>query len=132
MTSSLPEGHRIGAEGDGWRCLLHGLNPERILIAAEAVGLGQAALERAARALRSGWCLTGQSVRTRPLPIPSRNAGWLWKPPGSLTLRAASRYDAGLPCGADANAAKYLAEAALQSLRKGRTDPRRDGLREGI
>ena len=41
----VPIGDRIGEEGDGWKCLLHGLNPERILIAAEAVGLGQVALE---------------------------------------------------------------------------------------
>src|SRR3546814_1698511 len=38
---------RIGAEGQGFRCLLHGLNPERILIAAEAVGVGRQALSRA-------------------------------------------------------------------------------------
>ena len=48
----VPATDRIGEEGEGWKCLLHGINPERILIAAEAVGLGEAALERASRYAR--------------------------------------------------------------------------------
>ena len=48
----VPVADRIGEEGAGWRYLLHGLNPERILIGAEAVGLGQGALERASRYAR--------------------------------------------------------------------------------
>ena len=45
---AVPAADRIGAEGEGFRCILHGMNPERILIAAEAVGIGRAALQRAA------------------------------------------------------------------------------------
>src|SRR5690606_11456854 len=48
----VPLADRIGEEGDGFRILLHGLNPERILIAAEAIGIGRNALERAARYAR--------------------------------------------------------------------------------
>jgi acyl-CoA dehydrogenase len=44
----VPEQDRIGAEGDGFRILLHGLNPERVLVAAEAIGIGRAAISRAA------------------------------------------------------------------------------------
>ena len=112
----VPEAHRIGAEGDGWRCLLHGLNPERILIAAEAVGLGQAALERAARYARERVVFDRPIGQNQAIAHPlaecwmALEAAWL------MTLRAASRYDAGLPCGADANAAKYLAaEAAFKA-----------------
>ena len=112
----VPESHRIGAEGDGWRCLLHGLNPERILIAAEAVGLGQAALERAARYARERVVFDRPIGQNQAIAHPlaecwmALEAAWL------MTLRAASRYDAGLPCGADANAAKYLAaEAAFKA-----------------
>ena len=45
----VPVADRIGEEGKGFQYILHGMNPERILIAAEAVGLGRAALARAAR-----------------------------------------------------------------------------------
>ena len=115
----VPEGHRIVAEGDGWRCLLHGLNPERILIAAEAVGLGQAALERAARYARERVVFDRPIGQNQAIAHPlaecwmALEAAWL------MTLRAASRYDAGLPCGADANAAKYLAaEAAFKACER--------------
>lgn len=115
----VPEAHRIGAEGDGWRCLLHGLNPERILIAAEAVGLGQAALERAARYARERVVFDRPIGQNQAIAHPlaecwmALEAAWL------MTLRAASRYDAGLPCGADANAAKYLAaEAAFKACER--------------
>ena len=115
----VPEGHRIGAEGDGWRCLLHGLNPERILIAAEAVGLGQAALEQAARYARERVVFDRPIGQNQAIAHPlaecwmALEAAWL------MTLRAASRYDAGLPCGADANAAKYLAaEAAFKACER--------------
>ena len=115
----VPEGHRIGAEGDGWRCLLHGLNPERILIAAEAVGLGQAALERAARYARERVVFDRPIGQNQAIAHPlaecwmALEAAWL------MTLRAASRYDVGLPCGADANAAKYLAaEAAFKACER--------------
>ena len=115
----VPEGHRIGAEGDGWRCLLHGLNPDRILIAAEAVGLGQAALERAARYARERVVFDRPIGQNQAIAHPlaecwmALEAAWL------MTLRAASRYDAGLPCGADANAAKYLAaEAAFKACER--------------
>ena len=115
----VPEAHRIGAEGDGWRCLLHGLNPERILIAAEAVGLGQAALERAARYARERVVFDRPIGQNQAIAHPlaecwmALEAAWL------MTLRAASRYDAGSPCGADANAAKYLAaEAAFKACER--------------
>ncbi len=104
----VPEDDRIGDEGDGFRCLLHGFNPERILVAAEGIGIGQQAVERAARYAGE------RTVFGRPIgqnqaiqhPLAASwaelEAAWL------ATLRAASLYDKGEPCGPECNAAKYL------------------------
>ncbi len=108
----VPLEDRIGEEGKGFQYILHGMNPERILIAAEAVGLGRVALARAAR------YATERVVFGRPIgqnqaiqhPLAESwmqlEAAWL------MVLNAASRYDAGADCGAEANAAKYLAAEA--------------------
>ena len=113
------EEDRIGAEGEGWRCLLHGLNPERILIAAEAVGLGQAALERAANYARERVVFNRPIGQNQAIAHPlaecwmELEAAWL------MTLKAASLYDRSQPCGAEANAAKYLAaEAAFKACER--------------
>ncbi len=105
----VPVADRIGEEGKGFRYILDGLNPERILVAAEAVGLGRVALSRAAQ-------YAGERiVFDRPIgqnqaiqhPLAQR---WIELEAASLlTYRAASLYDAGKPCGAEANAAKYFA-----------------------
>jgi len=108
----VPAADRIGEEGRGFEYILHGLNPERILIAAEAVGLGKAALKRAADYARE------RIVFDRPIgqnqaiqhPLAQR---WIELEAASLLVfKAASLYDAGKPCGAEANAAKYLAGEA--------------------
>ena len=103
---------RIGEEGQGFRTILHGMNPERILIAAEAAGLGRAALTRAAR-------YAGERiVFDRPIgknqgvahPLAER---WIELEAAELLWqKAAWKYDAGEPCGAEANAAKYFAAEA--------------------
>jgi acyl-CoA dehydrogenase len=108
----VPEADRIGEEGRGFEYMLHGFNPERILIAAEAVGLGRAALARAARYARE------RIVFDRPIgqnqaiqhPLAER---WMQLEAAELMVRkAAALYDAGKPCAAEANAAKYLAAEA--------------------
>jgi acyl-CoA dehydrogenase len=108
----VPMADRIGEEGKGFGLILHGMNPERILIAAEAVGLGFAALARAAAYAKE------RVVFGRPI---GQNQGvqhplaqcWAELTAAELTMRhAASLYDAGEPCGAEANAAKYLAAEA--------------------
>jgi acyl-CoA dehydrogenase len=108
----VPVADRIGQEGMGFRYILDGLNPERILVAAEATGLGRAALKRAAR-------YAGERiVFDRPIgknqgiqhPLAQR---WIELEAASLlTYRAADRYDRGEPCGPEANAAKYFAGEA--------------------
>ena len=77
----VPAADRIGEEGKGFDYILHGMNPERILIAAEAVGLGRAALARPRPTPTSASCSAGRSARTRRSSIRWRNAGSSWRPP---------------------------------------------------
>jgi acyl-CoA dehydrogenase len=108
----VPADDRIGEEGRGFHYILHGLNPERVLIAAEAVGIGRAALARATDYAKT------RIVFGRPIgqnqgvqhPLAER---WMALEAASLMVRnAAWRFDSGLSCGAEANAAKYLAAEA--------------------
>ncbi len=112
----VPVADRIGVEGEGFRYLLHGLNPERILIAAEAVGLGQVALRHATRyaceRVVFGRPIGQNQAIQHPLALAwmQLEAAWL------MVMKAAACYDAQASCGAQANAAKYLAaEAAFQA-----------------
>ena len=104
----VPVADRIGEEGKGFSYILHGLNPERVLLAAEATGLGRAALRRASRYAAE------RNVFDRPIgknqgvqhPLAER---WIELEASELLYRrAAWLYDRGLPCGAEANAAKFF------------------------
>ncbi len=115
----VPVADRIGAEGEGWKCLLHGLNPERILIAAEAIGLGQAALERAAQYARERVVFERTIGKNQAIQHPMA-VNWMELEAANLMVfKAASLYDQGKPCGAEANASKYLAaEAAFSACQQ--------------
>jgi acyl-CoA dehydrogenase len=108
----VPVEDRIGEEGRGFEYILHGMNPERILIGAEAVGLGRLALDRAAAYAQTRVVFDRPIGQNQGVQHPlARNwadleAAWL------MILKAAWEYDQGLPCGASANAAKYLAGEA--------------------
>lgn len=115
----VPADNLIGKEGDGWRCLLHGLNPERILVAAEAVGIGQVALEKAASYARERIVFGRPIGQNQAIAHPlaecwmALEAAWL------MTCKAAHLYDNGQPCGVEANSAKYLAaEAAFKACER--------------
>lgn len=108
----IPIENRIGEEGRGFEYILHGLNPERVLVAAEAVGLGRIALERATQYAKD------RIVFDRPIgqnqgiqhPLAER---WIdLEAADLLTMRAAWLYDQGKPCGKEANAAKFFAAEA--------------------
>ncbi len=112
----VPADDLIGEEGKGFDYLLHAFNPERILIAAEAVGIGQDALRRAARYARErvvfGRPIGQNQAVQHPLARSwaELEAAWL------MTMKAAALYDSGAACGLEANAAKYLAaEAAYRA-----------------
>ena len=108
----VPVADRIGEEGDGWKCLLHGLNPERILIAAEAVGLGQAALEKASQYARERVVFDRTIGKNQGIQHPLAENWMELEAAQLMVFKAASLYDDGKPCGAEANAAKYLAAKA--------------------
>jgi acyl-CoA dehydrogenase len=112
----IPIEDRIGEEGRGFEYILHGLNPERVLLAAEATGIGRVALRRAAK-------YAGERVVfDRPIgknqgiqhPLAER---WIDLEAGTLLYqRAAWLYDQHKPCGAEANAAKFFcAEAGYRA-----------------
>ena len=115
----VPAQDLIGEEGGGWKCLLHGLNPERILIAAEAVGLGQAALERASNYARERVVFDRSIGKNQAIQHPLA-VNWMELEAAMLMVfKAAAIYDSGEPCGAESNAAKYLAaEAALSACQR--------------
>ncbi|HHX89709.1 MAG TPA: acyl-CoA/acyl-ACP dehydrogenase [Paracoccus sp.] len=108
----IPDDHRIGEEGRGFSYILDSLNPERVLVASEAIGIGQDALRRATRYARE------REVFDRPIgknqgiqhPLAERwmylESAWL------MAMKAAELYDSGQPCGAEANSAKFLGARA--------------------
>ena len=117
----IPEADRIGEEGKGFSYILHSLNPERLLIAAEAIAIGQDALRRATQYARE------RIVFDRPIgmnqgiqhPLAERwmslEAAW------AMTMKGAWLYDSHQPCGAEANTAKFLGaraghDACLQAV----------------
>ncbi len=112
----VPVEDRIGDEGEGFRYILHGMNPERILVAAEAVGIGRLALARAANYARERVVFGRPIGQNQGIQHPLAQCWAELEAAELMTQRAASLYDGGLPCGPQANAAKYLAaEAAVKS-----------------
>src|SRR5581483_12144150 len=108
----VPEDDRIGEEGKGFEYILHGMNPERILIAAELVGLGRCAVKRAAQYAKERVVFDRPIGQNQGIQHPLA-ANWMaLEAAGLMVFKAASLYDAGKPCGAEANAAKYLAGEA--------------------
>jgi acyl-CoA dehydrogenase len=108
----VPAEDRIGEEGKGFELLLHGLNPERVLVAAEAVGIGRNALERAARYARERVVFGRPIGQNQGIQHPLAQSWAELEAAYWMCLRAATLYDAGKPCGVEANAAKYLAGEA--------------------
>jgi acyl-CoA dehydrogenase len=108
----VPAADRIGADGKGFDYILHGLNPERILIAAEAVGLGRAALDRAVAYANERVVFDRPIGQNQAIQHPLARCWMELEAASLLVFKAASLYDKGEPCGAEANAAKYLAAEA--------------------
>jgi acyl-CoA dehydrogenase len=108
----VPVEDRIGAEGEGFRMILHGLNPERILIAAEAVGLGFVALDRASRYAKERSVFGRPIGQNQAIQHPLAESWMELEAARLMVMNAAWRYDQKLECGAAANAAKYLGAEA--------------------
>ncbi len=108
----VPLEDRIGEEGRGFQYILHGMNPERILIAAEAVGLGRVALARAAKYAGERIVFGRPIGQNQGIQHPLAERWIELEAAELLVLRAAAAYDQGEEAGAYANAAKYFAGEA--------------------
>ncbi len=112
----VPAADRIGEEGRAFEYLLHSLNPERILIGAEAVGIGRNALARAADYARERVVFGRPIGKNQSIQHPLAESWMELEAAFLMCLRAADLYDTGEPCGPHANAAKYLgAEAGFRA-----------------
>ena len=108
----VPVADRIGEDGKGFDYILHGLNPERILIAAEAIGLGRAALQRAVAYAKERVVFDRPIGQNQAIQHPLARCWMELEAANLMVFKAAALYDKGEPCGAEANAAKYLAAEA--------------------
>ena len=108
----VPAGDLIGEEGKGFQYLLHGLNPERVLIGAEAVGVGRAALRKATDYARDRVVFGRPIGQNQAIQHPLATCWAELEAANLMVFKAASLYDSGASCGAEANAGKYLAAEA--------------------
>jgi acyl-CoA dehydrogenase len=108
----IPVEDRIGEEDKGFNYILHGLNPERILIASEAVGLGRAALKRAAHYANEREVFDRPIGQNQGIQHPLAKSWMELEAAHLMVQKAAWLYDQGLPCAAEANSAKFLAAEA--------------------
>jgi len=108
----IPAADRIGEEGKGFEYILHGMNPERILIAAESVGLGQCALRRATKYASERVVFDRPIGQNQGIQHPLAQNWMALEAANLMVFKAAWLYDQGKPCGAEANAAKYLSGEA--------------------
>jgi acyl-CoA dehydrogenase len=104
----VPAEDLVGEEGRGFYYLLEGLNPERVLIGAEAVGLGRAALKRAATYAKERVVFGRPIGQNQGVAHPLAKAWAELEAANLMAFKAAALHDAGRDCGAEANAAKYL------------------------
>lgn len=118
----IPLEDRIGEEGKGFKYLLHGLNPERILVSASALGSAETALERASAYAKERVVFGRPIGKNQAIQHPLAECWMRLQAAELLMWKAATLYDAGKPCGLEANSAKFLTaecnfESALRAVR---------------
>ena len=112
----VPVEDRIGEEGQGFASIIDGFNPERILVAVEAIGLGRAALKRAAAYAKERVVFGRPIGKNQAIQHPLAECWMELEAAELVAMKAAWQYDNGMPCGPAANAAKYLgAEAGFKA-----------------
>jgi acyl-CoA dehydrogenase len=112
----IPKEDLIGEEGHGFKYLMQGLNPERVLFAVEAIGLWFCALERATTYARERVVFGRPIGQNQGVAHPLARCWAELSAAELLAYKAARLYDLNLECGAEANAAKYLgAEAGFNA-----------------
>ena len=116
---SVPAADRVGDEGDGFKMIMHGMNAERILVGAEALGLGYAALRRASLYARDRVVFGRPIGQNQGIQHPLADS-WMKLEAARLVIYLAARmYDQGFATGEYANAGKYLAaEAAFEACER--------------
>ena len=117
----IPDADRIGEEGKGFGYILHSLNPERLLVAAEAVAIGQDALRRATKYARERVVFNRPIGQNQGIQHPLAERWMALEAAWALVMKGAWLYDQHQPCGAEANAAKFLGaragyESCLQAV----------------
>lgn len=108
----IPEADRIGGEGDGFKIILKGLNPERILLGAEAIGLGRVAIQKAARYARERVVFDRPIGMNQGIQHPLAKCWAQVEAANLMVMKAATLFDKGVDCGTEANTGKYLAAEA--------------------
>ena len=117
----IPDQDLIGEAGKGFGYILHSLNPERVLVAIEAIGVGQDALRRATRYAQERIVFDRPIGMNQGIQHPLAENWMNLEAAYTIAMKAAWLYDNQRPCGAEANAAKYLGakagfEACLQAV----------------
>ena len=117
----IPEADRVGEEGKGFGYILHSLNPERLLIGAEAIGIGQDALRRATKYARERVVFDRPIGQNQGIQHPLAERWMALEAAWAMVMKGAWLYDQKEPCGAEANTAKFLGaragyEAALTAV----------------
>jgi len=105
----IPDEHVIGEVGQGFKIILHGLNPERVLLGAEAVGIGRAAINRAARYARERIVFGRPIGQNQGIAHPLAKCWAQLEAANLMVMKAATKFDKHEDCGVEANAGKYLA-----------------------
>ncbi len=108
----IPEEDRIGAEGDGFKIILQGLNPERILLGAEAIGLGRVAIQKAAQYAKDRVVFDRPIGMNQGIQHPLAKCWAQVEAANLMVMKAACLFDQRKECGVEANAGKYLAAEA--------------------
>jgi acyl-CoA dehydrogenase len=108
----VPAENLIGEEGKGFRYILDGMNAERILIAAECIGDGHWFVEKASAYARERRVFDRPIGQNQGIQFPIAKAYMNVRAADLMRFHAAELFDAGKPCGAEANMAKYLAAEA--------------------
>jgi len=115
----VPASDVVGQVGRGFYQLLDGLNPERILIGAETVAIGRQAVSRATQYAKDRVVFGRQIGQNQSIQHPLAHSWMALEAAWFAVVRAGALYDAGLPCGAEANMAKYLgAEAGFTACER--------------
>ncbi|MFT4046198.1 MAG: acyl-CoA dehydrogenase family protein [Solimonas sp.] len=105
----IPDEHVIGEVGQGFKIILHGLNPERVLLGAESVGIGRAAINRAARYARERVVFGRPIGQNQGIAHPLAKCWAQLEAANLMVMKAATKFDKHEDCGVEANAGKYLA-----------------------